>query len=696
MILEAKQYFSSNNPQHQLRLSIPHTQGFYHWKIFATILFVWMWSPLFANETVTVNIKGNNGLYLSLNPNLDNFVKAYQEQPGVWETFTLENMGTDSVVINGFNGMTIFLNMSYKSLQGHNDSIHYFTLIEDKAGHYFIKTELDRYLGVESDQYVYASRREFKQAARFFIEQTISPDAPTSFSKTNELLLRLSFGIVILSALAFLTNRRRLGLVLLILGALLLRIFMALIADYLHLWDEQYHALVAKNMMKAPFTPMLYANPVLPYPLLSWIEGHIWLHKQPLFLWQMAASMKLFGTNLFAMRLPSILMSTAVVWFTYLLGSKLVDKKTGFYGAFFFALGNYGLQLVNGYHSTDHNDVAFLFYVTATLVAWVIYWQSRRTLLWAIIVGALTGMAVLVKWLPGLLVFSGWLVVIIFHKNAWSQKNILHFLAAAAVCALIFMPWQAYTLIQYPEIAQHELMYNTAHVNQAVERHEGNALFHFQMAKKHLGIPFLALFVGWLLIIRRIRSAELRTAIVVWVSVVYIVFTVAQTKMPSFTFMIAALNYLAAAQLIITLFNIIIINPKIRHAPKWQTVFTILIIGFIGWNNIEYKALRARHTLWRKTLDDPYKNRILTQKLMYHLAEDTTDKTVFFHARPFDNIPIMFFTNATAAYDRMLTPDEIKELKSRGYRLRVFDDGNLPDYIYEHDIDIINNYWYPL
>ncbi len=655
-----------------------------------------MLNPLLADDAITVNIKGDNGLYLSLNPNLDFFVKTYQEQPGVWETFTLENFGTDSVVIKGFNGMTIYLNPKYKSLHGDNDSIHYFSFIEGKPGQYYIKTEIGRYLGVEKDQYVYASRRQFDNAGIFFLEQTISPDAPTSFSKTKDGLLYFGFGLIVLSAFSFLNNRIKWALGLLIVGALVLRFFMAMAANYLHLWDEQYHAMVAKNMMDAPFTPMLYANPVLPYPLLSWIEGHIWLHKQPLFLWQMAASMKIFGVNLVAMRLSSILMSTAVVWFIYAIGYRVVDRKTGFFGAFFFALGNYGLQLVNGYHSTDHNDIAFLFYVTASLLAWIEYWQNKRNLRWAILVGVLSGMAVMVKWLPGLLVFAGWAIVVVFFKNERNPRNALHLIAAVIVSAIVFVPWQVYTLIHFPEIAKHELFYNTAHVNQAVEQHEGGLMYHFKMTKKHLGVPFYMLLIGWVLLVRRIKTKELKTVIIVWAALVFVVFTLAQTKMPTFTFMIVALSYLAAAQLIIVGLNTIIINPQIRNAHKWQMFFSVLIIGFLGWKSIEYKALRARHTLWRKTADDPYKNRILTQKLMFNLAKDTTNETIFFHSRPFDNIPLMFFTDAAAAYDRMLTEEEVVLLIKRGFRLRVFDDGNLPEYIYDHEIDIINNYWYPL
>ena len=105
-------------------------------------------------------------------------------------------------------------------------------------------------------------------------------------------------------------------------------------------WDEQFHALVAKNMMSAPFEPMLYKNLLLPAFDSDWTMGHIWLHKQPLFLWQMALSMKIFGVNVIALRLPSLLMSTAVTYLIYRIGSVTINKSAGFYGALLFAFSN--------------------------------------------------------------------------------------------------------------------------------------------------------------------------------------------------------------------------------------------------------------------------------------------------------------------------------------------------------------------
>ena len=51
--------------------------------------------------------------------------------------------------------------------------------------------------------------------------------------------------------------------------------------------DESFHAVVARNLLKAPFKPMLYADPVLAYDYQDWKANHVWLHKPIWPLWQM-------------------------------------------------------------------------------------------------------------------------------------------------------------------------------------------------------------------------------------------------------------------------------------------------------------------------------------------------------------------------------------------------------------------------
>lgn len=117
------------------------------------------------------------------------------------------------------------------------------------------------------------------------------------------------------------------------LGAIL-RIYCAS-DNYLHPWDERYHALVAKNMMANPLQPTLYKTPILSYDYKEWYANHVWLHKPPLALWVLSASMKVFGVNIFAIRLPSFIFSMLSIYLTYLIAVRLFNLKIALYASFF-------------------------------------------------------------------------------------------------------------------------------------------------------------------------------------------------------------------------------------------------------------------------------------------------------------------------------------------------------------------------
>ena len=97
--------------------------------------------------------------------------------------------------------------------------------------------------------------------------------------------------------------------------------------------DEYCHALVAKNLLKHPLKPTLIDTPYLPTFAFDWGANHVWLHKPILGLWQIAGSYWLFGVNTWALRFPSVILSTLAVWLTYLIGKELLSRQAGFIAA---------------------------------------------------------------------------------------------------------------------------------------------------------------------------------------------------------------------------------------------------------------------------------------------------------------------------------------------------------------------------
>lgn len=155
-----------------------------------------------------------------------------------------------------------------------------------------------------------------------------------------------------------------------------LRLFCAC-DPFLHEWDEKFHALVAKNLVETPLTPRLFPVPNVELDYKDWDKNHIWLHKQPLSLWSIALSIYLFGTSVFDVRLPSLIYSTVSIFFTYLIGKKLFDEKTGLCAALLQAVNGYVIELCAGRAATDHVDTLFMFLIQGSILCCINYKSNR-------------------------------------------------------------------------------------------------------------------------------------------------------------------------------------------------------------------------------------------------------------------------------------------------------------------------------
>jgi len=335
-------------------------------------------------------------------------------------------------------------------------------------------------------------------------------EMPFEYFSTEQITPLIISGIILLVSIAIFKRQQSLSLVLLFIGTIGIGYFIVNLDHFLILWDEQYHALVAKNLSKSPLNPTLYSEPLLDFDYKNWTANHVWLHKQPLFLWQMALSIKLFGTTELAIRIPSIIMHAIIPLFIYRIGKITLNKRTAYYGALLFAVAYFPIELVAGRYSTDHNDIAFLFYITASLWAWFEYEKSQKKY-WLILIGLFSGCAVLVKWLMGLLVFVIWTITktIVDSKGRFKIKSYLPILYFGIISLIVFLPWQFYISLVFPNESSYEYSLNTAHFFHSVEGHGEDIWFYFTDGLKKIygsgdaiplillcGIIFLLIKIG--------------------------------------------------------------------------------------------------------------------------------------------------------------------------------------------------------
>lgn len=499
---------------------------------------------------------------------------------------------------------------------------------------------------------------------------------------TGLILVSLSFILFLLK------TRSKNHVPILITGAFALFTAAAMCDPYLNLWDEQFHALVAKNMMHHPLTPMLYADTPLDYDYQNWGANHIWLHKQPLFLWEMAVSMNIFGVNEFGIRFPSIIQATLMALLIYGIGKKLHTERTGFLSALLFCMNYFTYNLINGFYSTDHNDLSFAFYVLLSVWAWIKL-QEKKSIKFILIIGMAAGCAVLDKWLIGLFVYLVWATAIIINPQKRRNKiNYYHFLAALLITVIIFLPWQIYTYLVFPTESAYELRYTSQHFFTAIENHEGDWHYHFDKMRemyfdiKQIAWIIIAAFLFY--VYQNRKNLELHLPLASGVVFIYLFFSLAATKMPAFTYIILPLILIIIAFLLDSTWQIIE-KSNVRSINISGTILILFIVYFLSLKSIRINKIYDDHTLAKENV---YRKSRLEHFKFYRNLKPRS-KTILFNTPALENIPAMFYSDITA-YDFLPEKNKLEELIKAGYHIMIINNGNLPGYIYENStIEII-------
>jgi hypothetical protein len=168
--------------------------------------------------------------------------------------------------------------------------------------------------------------------------------------------------------------------------------------------------------------------------------GEPWFEKPPLLYWLMVGSMRVFGENEFALRLPSALMYALTLLLLAWWGNRRLGQGAGSWAALLFALAPLSLILAR----LAITDMALAFFLTLAVIA---LWEARG-LGWSLIGGVALGLAFLTKGPFGL-----GLVGLLYVWNARTlHARGLRFrwvLVALGVALLTALPWYVGVYLQH-------------------------------------------------------------------------------------------------------------------------------------------------------------------------------------------------------------------------------------------------------
>lgn len=598
-------------------------------------------------------IQDKFGNFLSADRNNAPYVLSNRQAAGGWEIFKVQTQDEGVITLTDFENNAIHLESD--TLVWEKGSLPTKFRLEESDGRIYLQTIEGNYL----------------ESSSFFVGESPKKDLVVHqlrsrnvfggyFPNYGIVLVLISLAIYVYLITASLKESKKLNDPLTYLLLIVANGSIGLIAinlfDFLFLWDEQFHALVAKNLSANPSIPLLYTEHCLPHSL-NWTEGTIWLHKQPLFLYQMAASIKLFGASVFSVRLPSMIMMSFVGIFIYRIGLHVFNRTIGLIGSALFCFSAFKFYLMAGIYHTDHNDVAFIFYITLSFWALIEYLQTKSKWFFGIIIiGA--AFAVLNKWLTGFIVYYTWTLILLFKSNDlkqfWSEWKAT--LANFFGSLLVVLPWQLYTFFRFTEEATHEYELNGKHLTEAVENHGGEWYYYLEHSIDHYGLHIAWIIVAILLSYFSARKREYFFPLLFSILTVYVFFSWAATKMMAFTYLLSPIVFLMLAAGIYSCATYLssVIKNKKALVNFFITVSSIALI-FNTFNlNLTENYINP------KTSNYLMLNIEVGQKKFKNLKQDITDGSVLLNVKYDERIAAMFYTNNTIAY----SSSNVQEVRS--------------------------------
>ncbi len=420
--------------------------------------------------------------------------------------------------------------------------------------------------------------------------------------------------------------------------------------------DEKYHALVAKNLTEDPLKPVLYQNPILPYDINNWRGNHLWLSKPPITLWLIAASIKCFGNTVFAVRLPSLILSIFFVLLIYHIAKLLFNRKVATISAFLLGIQGTFIELGAGEISSDHVDLTFnVIYLLALYVSLQISKVNPNKKYWYVmLLGFILGLLFLVKWHVAALILPIWISYLVIRKNNF--KTILSYtLISMSIACITVAPWLIYLYSRFP--LELKLMVNhlISPINQVVQGHSGPWYYYLDKIGKLCG-EFIYLPILYLIYVCFSKKSWRLFFLLSCIIIPIIAFSFVETKRFTYVLITAPAIFIAISHFI----SDILLNVQWHNWVK-----NFLIIGLI--------ALPIRFSIERvdffSDLSENYQLKKEWKQNLINSINENDHRIVIFSDKNY--IETMFYTKSTS-YPIKPKEKTISQIKSRGFNCYSF------------------------
>lgn len=305
----------------------------------------------------------------------------------------------------------------------------------------------------------------------------------------------------------------------------------------IHDWDEKYHALVAKNLIKTPLTPSLYKFHPIDLNSKDWTTEIIWLSKPPVPLWIMSISIYTIGENTFGIRLPSLIIALLAIFLTYLIGKELFNKKIGIISAFLHSINGLLIELVGGRVSSDHVEHTFLFFFELAIFL-TILGIKRKTLFIQLLIGVCIGLSFLSKWQIAVLIFPVWIVIQYNYANKNIKQIFIDFAFVLIGTICIVFPWLFHIYNAFPAETTNIFYGLISPFQESIQNHSGPWYYYINKLGVIFGelvyLPLLFIFFN-----RNLLKDAKFQLLLIWIIFPLILFSISETKRFTYILVIA-------------------------------------------------------------------------------------------------------------------------------------------------------------
>lgn len=300
--------------------------------------------------------------------------------------------------------------------------------------------------------------------------------------------------------------------------------------------DEALYAETSREMVES-------GNHIVPT-----YNGRPFFDKPPLGYWLQAVSIKVFGATSFAVRLPSAIAATALVFATVLAGTWLYSTEVGLFAGFALATAVYTLPLAR----LCSLDQLFTLSITLALISFALAYLGGRYR-WYVLLWVATGASILTKGPAGGVVVLAVIGIYVLARRLWgvsshvtetprarTHKYASHVLGLV-LFVIVTVPW--YFLVQHET---NGAFLREFLLHQNLQRAMGTDFHHNMPFWFYLPI-YMAGFFPWSIFIPsalathvRLRSMnrteEASLLMAAWIVAVIGIFSVSRSKLPNYIY----------------------------------------------------------------------------------------------------------------------------------------------------------------